>query len=261
MKMDVEVAPLLRVEALTLQAGSRVLVNGLTLEVRAGEIWAVLGPNGSGKTTLLHTLAGLRPPRQGQVVLGRRALADWRPIEAARQRGLLPQSLTDAFSASVLDIVLLGRHPHVARWGWEADGDASIARIALAAMDLEGFEDHDVLTLSGGERQRVGLAALLAQDPLLLLLDEPLAHLDLHHQIAVLEHLQGLARERGKAIVMSLHDLNLAHRFASHALVLSAAGFFAGRVDEVMDEETLGATFGHPLQLARIGRRTVFLPS
>lgn len=261
MTSDLSRAPLLQAQALTLQAGDRELVKGLSLEVRAGEIWAVLGPNGSGKTTLLHTLAGLRAPRQGQVTLGSRALADWPPIDAARQRGLLPQSLSDAFSASVLDIVLLGRHPHVSRWGWEADDDASIARRALAAMDLDGFADHDVLTLSGGERQRVGLAALLAQDPLLLLLDEPLAHLDLHHQIAVLEHLQALAAERGKAVVMSLHDLNLAHRFASHALVLSPAGFFAGRVEEVMDEETLSATFGHPLQLAHVGRRTVFLPS
>ena len=252
---------LLQAQGLRLQAGDRLLANDLSFDVQAGQLWAVLGPNGSGKTTLLHALAGLQPPAAGAIALGDRPLADWSAGDAACLRGLLPQTLNDAFSASVLDIVLIGRHPHLARWAWEDEDDRRIARAALAAVDLQGFEDHDVLTLSGGERQRVGLAALLAQDPLLLLLDEPLAHLDLHHQIALLQHLQRLAREQGKAVVMAVHDLNLAQRFASHALVLCADRHVAGPVSAVMTPEVLGAAFGHPLQRVEAAGQTLFVPS
>ncbi|MDH4051736.1 MAG: ABC transporter ATP-binding protein [Rubrivivax sp.] len=252
--------PLLRTEALQLQVGARVLVDDLGLCVAPGQIWAVLGPNGSGKTTLLHTLAGLLPPAAGRIWLGERLLPAWPPGEAACMRGLLPQVLADAFSSPVLDVVLLGRHPHLGRWAWEAEADVACARAALAAVDLEGFDARDVLTLSGGERQRVGLAALLAQDPLLLLLDEPLAHLDLHHQVTVLQHLQALAAG-GKAVLLALHDLNLAHRFATHALVLAPDGHHAGPVAQVMNAATLGAAYGHPLQRVQAAGHTLFVPA
>lgn len=251
---------LLRAEHLRLEVGARVLVDDLALDVQPGQVWAVLGPNGSGKTTLLHTLAGLRPPSAGQVRLADRPYADWPAGEAACLRGLLPQVLADAFSAPVLDIVLIGRHPHLARWAWETPEDEAMARAALAAVDLAGFEARDVLTLSGGERQRVGLAALIAQDPLLLLLDEPLAHLDLHHQVEVLALLRARAEQAGKAVMLALHDLNLAHRFATHALVLSPRGHRAGPVAEVMREGVLGAAFGHTLRQAQVAGRTVFVP-
>jgi iron complex transport system ATP-binding protein len=251
---------LLRTEGLQLRAGARLLLDDLALHVERGQIWAVLGPNGSGKTTLLHTLAGLLPPAAGQVWLDGRPLGDWSPGDAACLRGLLPQVLADAFSSPVLDVVLLGRHPHLARWAWESDEDLERARAALAAVDLAGFEARDVLTLSGGERQRVGLAALLAQDPPLLLLDEPLAHLDLHHQIAVLQHLQALAAG-GKAVLLALHDLNLAHRFASHALVLAPGGHRAGPVAQVMDEVTLATAYGHALQRVQAAGHTLFVPA
>jgi iron complex transport system ATP-binding protein len=254
------VSPLLRTQGLRLCAGARVLLDELQLRVDPGQIWAVLGPNGSGKTTLLHTLAGLLPPADGEVWLGERRLADWSPGDAACLRGLLPQVLADAFSAPALDLVLLGRHPHLGRWAWESAEDLALARAALAAVDLAGFEARDVLTLSGGERQRVGLAALLAQDPLLLLLDEPLAHLDLHHQVAVLQHLQALAAG-GKAVLLALHDLNLAHRFATHALVLAPDGHHAGPVGRVMTESALAAAYGHALQRVQAAGHTLFVPA
>jgi iron complex transport system ATP-binding protein len=246
---------------LGLQVGPRTLVDDLHLTVRRGELWALVGPNGSGKTTLLHTLAGLRAPDAGRLRLAGRAYADWPAGEAACLRGLLPQVIGDSFSAGVLELVLIGRHPHLARWAWEGEGDRDIARAALAAVDMAGCDDRDVLSLSGGERQRVAIAALLAQDPLALLLDEPLAHLDLHHQLLLMRQLQALVSVQRKAVLMSVHDLNLAARFATHALVLGPQGHHAGPAGEVLQEAVLSAAFGHALQRVRVGDHWLFVPA
>ena len=260
--LPVVAPPLLALRDLELRIGSRCLVQSLSMAVHPGETWCVIGANGSGKTSLLHTVAGLRAPAAGRVELQGRPLAGWSPLEAARVRGLLPQTLHDAFGARVLDVVLAGRHPHLARWAWESEVDVRIALDALRAVDLEGFADRDVLTLSGGERQRVGIASLLAQDPALLLLDEGLAHLDLRHQISVLEHLAGLTRSHGKAVLLSLHDLNLAHRFATHVLLLGGAATpRVGRVHEVMTQRALSEAFGHRVTLVAAGERTLFVPA
>lgn len=254
-------APLLEARDLTLSVGARTLVRALSFHLNPGEIWCLLGPNGVGKSTLLHTAVGLREPQGGAVRLAGRALEDCPPIEAARLRGFLPQALHDAFSASVIDSVLLGRHPYLSRWQWENNGDRELALAALHAMDLAGFEQRDVLTLSGGERQRVALAALLVQDPPLLLLDEPLSHLDLRHQVMVLEHLGRLARERGKGVLFTVHDLNLAARFAGHALMLTPEGSVRqGPIGEVMTESDLWCTFGHRVARIEIAGRTLFVP-
>jgi iron complex transport system ATP-binding protein len=249
---------LLAAEGLALRVGERTLLEGLSLAVARGQLWAVLGPNGSGKTTLLHALAGLRAPHAGTVHLAGRPLAACSAADAACLRGLLPQTLHDAFSASALDIVTMGRHPHLARWAWEDAQDRTIALAALQAVDLAPLAAHDVTSLSGGERQRVGIAALLAQDPLLLLLDEPVAHLDLRHQVIVLDRLRELAAG-GKAIVLSIHDLNLARRFATHALVLGGPVLVQGPVDDAMNEAALSAAFGHPVARRQVDDRILFL--
>ena len=254
-------AALLEVESLTLQVAARTLVRELNFCLNPGELWCLLGPNGAGKTTLLHALVGLREAQGGSVHLAGEELDAWSVAEAARLRGFLPQTFHDAFSASVLECVMLGRHPHLSRWQWEGEGDREIALGALELVDLAGFAQRDVLTLSGGERQRVALAALFAQDAPLLLLDEPVSHLDLHHQVLVLEHLRLLARECGRGVLFTVHDLNLAARFASHALLLTPRGAVRqGPVAEVMVEEDLSGAFGHRVARIEAAGRTLFVP-
>jgi iron complex transport system ATP-binding protein len=209
----------------------------------------------------MHTLVGLGRAQGGAVQLAGKELAAWPAADAARQRGFLPHTFHDAFSASVLESVMLGRHPYLSRWQWEGEGDREIALAALALVDLVGFEERDVLTLSGGERQRVALASLFAQDAPLLLLDEPVSHLDLHHQILVLEHLRLLARERGRGVLFTVHDLNLAARFASHALLLTPQGTVRqGAIGDVMVEEELSRAFGHRVTRIEAAGRTLFVP-
>ena len=252
----------LRTDALSVRAGARTLLRGLDLTVRPGELWCVLGPNGSGKTTLLHALAGLRAPAAGSITLDGRALAAWPPDALARRRGLLPQASHDAFGARVLDIVLLGRHPHLGRWDWEADDDRARALDALRAVEMADFAQREVTTLSGGERQRVAVAALLTQDPALLLLDEPLTHLDLRHQVQLLQRLRARVDEApGRAVVMSIHDLALARRFATHALLLAGDGGvpLQGPVAQAMHADALARVFGHPLTAATVGGSVVYV--
>lgn len=266
---------LLETHALTLHAGERMLVDWLDLAISPGECWCLAGPNGAGKTTLLGTLAGLRPieekPRHdaaitasGRVVIGGKMLAQWRPEPLARVRALMPQQTRDAFGATALEVVLAGRHPYLAqgRWGaWESDDDIAIASAALTQVGLEDFASRDVTTLSGGERQRVSLAAVIAQGAPLLLLDEPVSHLDLHHQIDALELLARHAERKGSAVVFSCHDLNLARRFATHALLLDGrGGWRAGPVQDVLSAEHCSEAFGYPLRLIRDGDDEALVP-
>jgi iron complex transport system ATP-binding protein len=254
-------APLLEAHELCLRVGARTLVRDLSFSLGAGEVWCMLGPNGAGKSTFLHSAVGLREAQGGELRLGGRVLGDWSAVEAARQRGFLPQAFHDAFSASVLESVMLGRHPYLSRWQWEGEDERAIALAALRAVDLAGFERRDVLTLSGGERQRVALAALLAQDAPLLLLDEPVSHLDLHHQLVVLGHLVKLARTRGRGVLFTVHDLDLAARFASHALLLTPQGMVRhGPIGEVVTEAALECAFGHRVARIEVAGRTLFVP-
>lgn len=253
--------PLLEANNLAVSIGGRSVVRDFDLALRPGDCLAILGRNGAGKTTLLHTLAGLRAPDAGTLTLDGASYAEQGPRRAARSRGLLLQHQGDAFPASVLETVLIGRHPHLSRFAWEGEADGRIAREALAAVGLAELAQREVHTLSGGERQRVALAALLAQQPKLYLLDEPLAHLDLNHQLAMLDLFARLAQDRGVAVAMVLHDPNLALRFCNRALLLHGDGTHAlGDSAEQLDADRLTKLYGHPLRMLQDGERRWFIP-
>lgn len=253
--------PVLTTRALTVGVAGLTFCRDLTLSLRAGESLAILGRNGAGKSTLLAALAGLRPPQAGEVLVEGASYATHGARASARIRGWLPQSRSEAFSSTVLETALVGRHPHLARWDWESEKDADIARRALAAVGLAELAQRDVQTLSGGERQRLAIATLLTQAPRLYLLDEPLAHLDLNHQIATLELFAALANEERIASVMVLHEPGLAARFCSRALLLFDDGTTRqGDCDEVIDSESLSRLYGHPLREIDDGHRRWFMP-
>ncbi|WP_426117349.1 ABC transporter ATP-binding protein [Massilia sp. PWRC2] len=247
---------------LCLRIGQRLLVDQLDLQIHQGQCWSIIGRNGAGKSTLLRTLAGLRPADGGHVTLGERALADWPLTELARQRAFLAQSRSDAFAYSVIETVLAARHPYHGKRYWEDSTDHAIALCALEQMEVAALAGRDVRTLSGGERQRVAIAAMLAQDSPLLLLDEPANALDLAHQVSTMSLLARLCRERHKTVVMIGHDLTLAHSISSHALLLMGDGrWLAGTTAAVMRADLLGEYLGHPIDIIEHGQRRIFIPS
>ena len=247
---------------LLLTAGALTLVERLDWQVGAGECWCIIGRNGAGKSTLMRTLAGLRDPDGGSVTLLGRALPAWPLAELGRQRAFLAQSRSDAFAYSAIETVLAARHPYHANRYWEDSDDHRLAREALAAMEVEDLAERDVRSLSGGERQRVAIAAMLAQDTPLLLLDEPANALDLAHQVSTMRLLARLCRDQGKTVVMIGHDLNLAYQAASHALLMMGDGeWLAGPVDEVMQAPILSRYLGHPIEVVMHGTRRIFIPT
>jgi len=247
---------------LALNIGQRTLVRGLDWQVNDGECWSIIGRNGAGKSTLMRTLAGLHAPDAGSIEINGRALPAWKPEDLARQRAYLAQSRHDAFAYSVIETVLSARHPYHGNRYWEGSDDHQAALQALAAMEVGHLAARDVRTLSGGERQRVAIAALLAQDTPLLLLDEPANALDLAHQVRVMGLLARLCRQQRKTVVMIGHDLTLAHSISTHALLLKGDGrWHAAPVDEAMQASRLGDYLGHPIEMIEHGGRRIFIPS
>ena len=252
---------LLATHGLSVDIGGRCVTRALNLSIVQGQRLAILGRNGAGKSTLLSTLAGLRAPSAGRIELAGTPYAALTPRAAALRRAWLGQAQADPFGSTVLETALTGRHPHLGRWDWETTRDADLARSALAAVGLAGMEERQIHTLSGGERQRLAIATLLAQAAPLYLLDEPLAHLDLNHQMAVLELFAGAARDCGAGVVMVLHDPALAHRFCDNALLIDGEGHCElGAVDAVLTAENLSALYGYRLHQFEHDGQRCFVP-
>ncbi len=251
--------PLLSTRKLSLRIGSTEVCRDLTLEIRAGQCWGILGPNGAGKTTLLHALAGLHPSDSGEIRYGPHPLPDLDPRQQALWRGLLFQDGLGGFPGTVFETVLAGRHPHLGRLGWERPEDLRLAQAALEATGLQGLEQRSVSTLSGGERQRMEIAMLLAQAPRLALLDEPSNHLDPDQQILMLRLLKKHFSHSDRAMVMVLHDINLAMRFCDNLLLLRGNGQQrSGPLKKVATEDNIRWLYRHPVSLLKAGGTACF---
>jgi iron complex transport system ATP-binding protein len=254
--MDAPLKRGLTAQRLSVHVGTRALVGDLSVEFAPGEVVAILGCNGSGKTLTLHTLAGLRPPYAGAVHLDGTPFNQLTRRAVALRLGLLAQDIEDAFVTTALEMVLIGRHPHLGLWQWETAEDVRISQESLAAVGLGEFAERRTDTLSGGEQRRVAVAALLAQKHGIFLLDEPTNHLDPHHQIGVLSLFRELART-GSTVITTLHDPTLAARFADRVLLLFGDGrWSAGPVRETLTAEGLSALYDSPMiELEKDGRR------
>jgi iron complex transport system ATP-binding protein len=204
------------------RAGNVSVLDGVTVAVRSGELVALMGRNGSGKSTLLDLIAGLRRPTAGTILLDGRPFDEWPLSAVARVVSHLPQVMRDNLACSAEQLVLMGRYPHAERW-WESDTDREVVAHAMSRCDCRQFQHRRVSTLSGGERQRVLLAACLAQEPRLLLLDEPATFLDIDQQLQCFTVLREEA-SRGTACLAVTHDINLALTFCTRILVLADRG-------------------------------------
>lgn len=252
---------LLSAHALTVEIGDILVCRELDFALKPGQCWGLLGANGTGKTTLLHTLAGLIPPKAGEIRLNGQSLPHIPRRTRARQLGLLPQDNHDPLPATVLETALIGRHPHLHAWQWESAQDLAIARQALTAVELAQAEQRQTGTLSGGERRRLALATLLTQSPRIQLLDEPANHLDLRHQIGLLALIRDQAFLHGGTLMMSLHDINLAARFCDHLLLLFGNGeTLAASTAEALTPGHLQRLYGHPVHLIEADGRRAFVP-
>jgi iron complex transport system ATP-binding protein len=224
-------AALLEARGLRISVPGRVLVDGFDCAIRPGNICALLGGNGAGKSLLLRTLAGLRAPNAGSVLLDGRDIREFPRREIAVRLGFLPQDPEAPPQGTLHDAVMLGRFAHLGFWQGAGSGDEQRVAAALADTGLTELATRELVTLSGGEQRRAAIARLLVQAPALYLLDEPTNHLDPAQQLGILERMRTLSRQ-GAAVLASLHDPNLALRFATHVFLL----FGDGRVETVSGE-------------------------
>jgi iron complex transport system ATP-binding protein len=254
-------APLrLEVCGLALRGGGdpqgRVLFDGLHFTVHDGQRWAVLGPNGAGKSSLLAAMAGVFSVAEGEVRLQGRPLSQWRPEALADWRAWCPQFWSDPFPSSVAETAAIAMR-RGAWWSATPDDERAVAAV-LAELDLASFADTDVRQLSGGERQRVAVATALLQGAQIVLLDEPVSHLDLAHQAMLVRALTRRS-EQGQALVASLHDINLAWDLATHAVLLDGrGGAVAGAREAVMTPAALSQAFNVAVDRVEVCGQTRF---
>ncbi len=230
---------------LTLAYEDRTVVHGLDLAVPDGRVTVIVGPNACGKSTTLRALGRLLKPRGGAVLLDGTELARIPTKRIAQAIGLLPQSPIAPEAITVADLVSRGRQPHQHWWQQWSDADERAVTDAMDRTDVTALADRPVDELSGGQRQRVWIAMALAQETDVLLLDEPTTYLDISHQVEVMDLVRQLNHERGRTVVMVLHDLNQAARYADHLVAMKAGRIVAeGRPEEVVTAELVREVFG-----------------
>lgn len=254
---------ILQIRNLTLQYPGKILCRDLNLTINPGECWAILGQNGCGKTTLIHTLGGLHQVNSGNaspVMVAGNAPQAWSRRELARHLGIMLQEEPGEFWGNVYEYVLLGRYPHVKSMFGQDAVDRNIAMHAIERMELTSLAYRPLITLSGGERQRARIALLLTQSPQCYLLDEPLQHLDLRHQLLAMTLFSELARQ-GSALMMVLHDVGWASRFCDHVLMLFNNGrVVGGTAEEMLNRTNLETLYQCNMKEFIVERARHFVP-
>lgn len=243
-------SPLFDIRGLSFSYGERLAVDGVDLEIRPAEMLGIVGPNGAGKSSLMGVLAGVRSPYEGACLFDGRQIVEWNRRALARRVAFIPQSLRLEFPFTAEQVVFMGRTPHC-RGLFETAADRAAVERALQLTDTAQFAERPFGELSGGERQRVVLASALAQEPEVLLLDEPTTFLDLKHQLALYGLLRNLARQ-GKAVVAVTHDLNLAATYSDRLIVMACGQKVAdGPPDQVLRAEMVRRVFGADVEIIR----------
>ncbi|MFQ5808283.1 MAG: heme ABC transporter ATP-binding protein [Armatimonadota bacterium] len=243
--------------------GSISALQGVSLEVGAGDMAGIIGPNGSGKSTLLRTICRVLRPRTGCVLLDGEDVLKWETRQLAQRLGMVAQESPVSFEFTALEIVLMGRAPYLGRLQVESEADLAIARAAMGETDCWYLADRPITQLSGGEKQRVIIARALAQQPEVLLLDEPTTALDINHQVEILDIIARLNRTEGVTTLVVMHDLNLASQYCDYLAALKDGRVFAvGTPAEVITPETINEVYGADVVVAphpKTGRPQIVL--
>lgn len=236
--------PILELERISFKYGEKQVLQNVTLTVAKGEFFGILGPNGSGKSTLLKLIDGIRLPCEGEIRLKGIAPGKMQRKDVARLVAVVPQEASWVFPLTVEEVVLMGRTPHIGRFAFESERDLAVARSAMEATDILPFAARLMETLSGGERQRVLIARALAQEPEVILLDEPTSSLDIAHQIRTFDLIRSLSRSAGLTVVSVTQDMNLASLYCDRIALLEEGRLHSlGRPGEVLNESNISEVY------------------
>ena len=210
----------LTIDGVDCSYGSIDVLKDVSFNVESGQFLGILGPNGSGKTTLLKSISRVLKPKKGAILIGKEDIYKMKTVEVAKQLAVVPQETPVTFDFSALEVVLMGRNPHMARFKMEGQKDLEIAKKSMDLTRTWEFADRPVTELSGGERQRVIIARALTQEPKILLLDEPTTHLDISNQLEIMDLIKELSKTKKLLIVAVFHDFNLAARYCDSLILL-----------------------------------------
>jgi iron complex transport system ATP-binding protein len=229
-----------------------LILKNINLSIDKGDFISIIGPNGSGKSTLLRNISSVLKPTKGIIKIDGKELKNYNTKELARKLAFVPQDTSIVYDFSVFDIVLMGRSPYLGRFEREKKKDFEITKEALIMTDTFQFQDRSITEISGGERQRVIVARALAQEPEILLLDEPTSHLDINHQIEILHLLKRLNKEKGMTIIVVIHDINLASRFSNKVILMKSGQILSkGTPEQVITKENIKEAYGINIMISK----------
>ncbi|MGV8153773.1 MAG: ABC transporter ATP-binding protein [Alkaliphilus sp.] len=250
----------IKVDKVKFKYNNKTVLNGLNLDVERGSFLSILGPNGSGKTTLLKNMCNLLKPYEGVIYIDNSQLKGIKYKELAKAMAVVHQGSTPNFEFNIYDIVLMGRYPHQKRFSFDSKDDFDIVKQVMQDTDIWELREKSIFEISGGERQRVIIARALAQQPEILLLDEPITFLDIKHQISILNLCKKLNKEKKITIITTMHDINLASRYSDYILLLDSGKVETLDVPEkVVTEKNIEAVYGIKVKLINEERKIPYI--